>query len=49
MTVNGHATLNRQAVLNEPGEAYEVIEGVIPEVGPTQALVNLTHSGCCYT
>jgi len=42
-------TVNRQAVLNQPGEAYEVIDGSVPEVGPTQALVNLSHSGCCYT
>lgn len=49
MTVNGHSYVNRQAILNVPGEAYEIIDGTIPDVGPTQALVNLTHSGCCYT
>jgi D-arabinose 1-dehydrogenase-like Zn-dependent alcohol dehydrogenase len=42
-------TVNRQAVLNQPGEAYEIIDGTVPAVGPTQALVNLSYSGCCYT
>jgi hypothetical protein len=49
MTTDQIPTVNRQAVLNQPGEAYEIVDGAVPKVGPTQALVNLTHSGCCYT
>jgi hypothetical protein len=40
---------NRQAVLRQLGSEYVVLDGDVPQVGPTQALVRLTHSGCCYT
>jgi hypothetical protein len=41
--------INRQAVLSQPGVAYKVVDGVVPQPGPTQALIRLTHSGCCFT
>lgn len=42
-------SINRQAVLREVGTPYEIIESTLPVPGPGQALINFTHSGCCYT
>ena len=41
--------INRQAILTVPGQPYTLVDGPVPAVGPKEALVNLTHSGCCYT
>jgi D-arabinose 1-dehydrogenase-like Zn-dependent alcohol dehydrogenase len=41
--------LNKRAVLKARGAPYEIVESEIPSAGPGEALVRLTHSGCCFT
>lgn len=41
--------LNKRAVLRARGAPYEIVESDAPKAGPGQALVRLTHSGCCFT
>lgn len=40
---------NKQAALFEVNTPFQVVESDLPSIGPNDALVNFTHSGCCYT